>query len=553
MDHPGHRSVLVNRLRWLMFFRVIIATFLLGTTMVVQFRRVGDASDSALTALYTLIGFIYCLTFVYAIILPRLAPERVQAYIQTSGDVLITTAVIYITGGLESTFSFMYILVVIVAGFMLKVRGAVVIASLSAILYGALLDLHYYRYIQPFMTRISFGAFYEAADILNTILINMIAFYMVAFLSGFLSRQAEESRIMLAESQSDLERLEDLNERIIESIDSGLMTLGRRGEILSFNKAAEEITGYEFERVRRRSHKVVFPDLNIPVDSSGFETRSLAYQLARADGQDLELEMTLLGLSDREGNPRGRLLVFQDKTLIRQMEEDVKRIEKLAAIGELAAGIAHEIRNPLASMSGAFQMLEEDLGEDVDHGRLLAIIRREMERLNHIVNDFLMFARPRSGSPTDIELSRLLEDIVRMLEQEVGQGEKIRIEKNIPADTHSFFDRHHLEQVMWNLLRNSVEAMPDGGVLGVSVHPRTPAPGMVTVAVSDTGGGISQENLSKIYDPFFTTREGGNGLGLSIVYRILQSGGGRIEVVSSEGSGTTFSVLLPMSASPAGA
>lgn len=530
-----------------MLFRVVTTTFLLGTTFVVQFRHVGNVSDEALTALYSLIASLYFLTVLYALVLPRLAREDTQANIQISGDILITTVVIYLTGGLESTFSFMYILAIINAGILLKIRGAVVAASLSAILYGALLDLHYYRYINPYLTRFSYLDHYRATDILNTILVNMGAFYLVAILSGYLSKQTEESRQKLAESQFDLARLEDLNESIIQSIDSGLVTLGSRGEILSCNPAAERITGIPFNQVRGESYLELFPGLNLPTDvGSGPNAVPLwNWTYHGRDGRELYLDMGLLQLRDRSGEHWGRLLVFQDRTALRRMEAEVERIERLAAIGELAAGIAHEIRNPLASMSGSFQMLEADLPQDGDRSRLMAIIKREMDRLNHIVNDFLLFARPRFGKPAPVNLSRIVEDNLKMFQNQVGPKDGITIIAKVTPEVWIHFDQAHLEQIMWNLLRNAKEAMPGGGNLTVAVDKSEQYADMAQVVVADTGTGIPSGDLNKIYDPFYTTKEGGNGLGLSIIHRILEDGKGRIEVGSKEDEGTTFTVYLP--------
>ncbi|MEW6264694.1 MAG: ATP-binding protein [Thermodesulfobacteriota bacterium] len=539
---------LARRLRWLMLSRVVTITFLLVTTVVVQFRDVGGQADTAIPALYVLIGATYFLTFVYAVFLPRWVPENIQAYLQILGDILIFTVVIYLTGGLESVFSFLYILAVINAGVLLRTRGALIAASVSAILYGGLLDLHYYNYISPYLTRFSYFDYYRATDILITILVNMGAFYLVAFLIGYLARQAEESRIKLAQRQTDLERLEDLSERIIQSMDSGLITLGPRGEILSFNAAAEQLTGFHYGQVRGSPFTLVFPGLDLPgdIEAGPSPGRVWSWTYQRPDGQRFFLDFHLLSLRDRSGASLGRLLVFQDKTQIRQMEEEIERIERLAVLGELAAGIAHEIRNPLASMSGSFQLLANDIECTGDQKRLMGIIRREMERLNHIVTDFLLFARPRPGDKVPIDLSRTIEDILNMFQHQANLNEKIRLIRNIIPGLWIIFDRQQLEQVMWNLLQNAVEAMSQGGRLTVTVsRPEKPA-SMAAVAVADTGPGISTQDLPRIWDPFFTTKIGGSGLGLAIVFRILEGGGGRIEVSSSPGQGTTFTLLLPL-------
>lgn len=551
MENSKSEQNLVGQLRWLMIFRVITTTFLLGTTIIVQWRQPGRAYDTALIALYALIGSTYFLAVIYAVILPRFMTPTVQAYTQIIGDIIITTMVIYLTGGFESIFSFMYILAVINAGILLKTRGGMIAASMSVIFFGSLLDLHYYNYIHPYYTRSIHQAqvFFQPADVLFKILINGIAFYLVAVLTGYLSQQVEESRLKLAAKESDFERLERLNESIIQSIDSGLMTLGSQGEILSLNPVGERITGLNYLKVRGRPYAEIFPQLKIPDDPGSGQVRRRSWSMIfnRDDGQEFFLELALLGLRDQSGADSGRLLVFQDKTRIHQMEEEVKRIEKLAMVGELAAGIAHEIRNPLASLSGSFQMLEADIQGRPDQERLLDIIRREMDHLSHIVNDFVMFARPRSGGAARIDLSRIVEDNLKMFERQAGLDDRIKIAGDIRPGVRVLVDPHQLEQVMWNLLHNAIEAMPDGGRLTVKVGVSPDDSGSAEITVKDTGQGIDPDDLPRIFDPFFTTKARGSGLGLSIVFRILEENGGKISVFSQPGHGAAFTVHLPLS------
>jgi len=548
MREDDQNMTLISRLRWLMFFRVVTTTVLLGTTIMVQLRQAILVQDTALVALYGLIGFTYFLTVVYATILPRFTPASAQAYIQIIGDMVITTVVIYLTGGLESIFSFMYILAVINAGILLKKRGGVITASMAIIFYGTLLDLHYYGYLHPYYTRLYSPMFFRPVDVLFKILINACAFYLVAFLTGYLSQQAEESRLKLEAKQSDLERLEDLNESIIRSIATGLMTLGPGGEIFSLNPAGERILGLEFAAVKGRKHALAVPQLEIPrenVIGTGLG-RPWNKAYVRADGEKLYLELALLSLRDRAGAPWGNLLVFQDKTRIRQMEEEVKRVEKLAVVGELAAGIAHEIRNPLASLSGSFQMLEADLRDDPFQNRLITIIRREVDHLSHIVNDFLLFARPRSSVSSWIDLSGTIEENLRMFEHQFDFDGRILVTRDLQPGVKVLFDPHQLEQIMWNLLRNAAEAMPGGGSITVKAGLETSDQTWAVVTVADTGQGVAPEDLPKIFDPFFTTKARGSGLGLSIVSRILEDGGGRIRVTSRPGRGTVFTIHLPV-------
>ncbi|MBU2551074.1 MAG: PAS domain S-box protein [Proteobacteria bacterium] len=548
MKEERQESSLGRQLRLLMFFRVVTTTFLLGTTVVIQLREAESVQDPTLTALYVLIVSVYLLTFIYALVLPRFLSETGQAYIQIAGDILWTTWVIYLTGGLESTFSFMYILAVINSGILLEIRGAVLAASLSSIAYGLLLDLQFYGYIHPFLTRFGHPYFFRAADVLNKILVNMGAFYLVGVLSGYLARQMTESREKLAAQQTDLDRLTGLNESIVESIESGLMTLGLNGDVLFLNPAAERITGWRFAQIRGRPYRTVFPELNLDERENlpPGQTSYFYWTYHRSDGEELYLEGALTNIEDPVGSVWAHLLVFQDKTRIRRMEAEVKRVEKLALVGEMAASIAHEIRNPLASMSGSFQMLKAEYETESDRKRLLAIIGRELARLNNLVNDFLMFARPHPGVPAPVDLARLIEDNLRMFTNQAGQKGEIRIELDLQPGLMVYFDPHHLEQIMWNLLKNAAEAMPGGGVLYLTTGQDEEFPDSAVLAVGDTGPGIDPKDLPHIFDPFYTTKERGSGLGLSIVCRILEGGGGRIEADSRPGQGAWFTIFLPV-------
>jgi len=534
-------------LRLLMFIRVIIITFLLGATVVVQLRDSGGAGNVSLIGLYILISAIYLLTFFYVLILPRFTPVTIQAYIQSIGDVLMITVIIYLTGGIESIFSFMYIWAIITASVVLYRKGAFLMASFSIITYGLVLDLQYYQYITPFYTRLEPPSYNLASDVFYRILINMCAFYLVAYLSGYLSYQMEETRQKLQAKEIDLKRLEGLNESIVESIDSGLMTLDQNGEILSLNPAAERITGYAFSQVRRQPYNKIFKKLELPalerLGNAPMQPQSLTY--TRPDGQKVYLEISVQSLRDNMNINWGRLLVLQDKTRIHEMEEEVKRVGKLAAAGEVAAGIAHEIRNPLASMSGSIQMLENELRGKSDYEPLMKIIRREMDRLENIVRDFLLFARPRTGKPVRINLLKATLEVINDFNRQVRPDQAVSLITGKSSDVFVRFDPYQFEQVMWNLLLNAKDATAEGGKISVALEPDGGKPNLVRLIVSDTGQGIAESDLPNIFDLFFTTKDRGTGLGLPIVSRILESGGGHIQVFSQPQIGTIFTIYLP--------
>src|SRR6056297_307567 len=230
------------------------------------------------------------------------------------------------------------------------------------------------------------------------------------------------------------------------------------------------------------------------------------------------------------------------------MEAQVKRVEKLAAIGEMAAGLAHEIKNPLASMSGAIQVLKDEVDYKSDHARLMGIVLKESDRISSLVNEFLMFARPQQGNKKVVSLDRELNEIIKQFEAGNHQ-QRPEIEKRIDGDIRVDIDPEHFRQVVWNLLLNAVEAIEKQGLIGVRLYAQDNKYACMTV--SDNGCGMSEEIQNTIFDPFFTRKAKGTGLGLSIVQRILTSYDGLIEVESIPDQGSTFTVKLPLTgASP---
>ncbi len=538
----------VAKLRLLMFFRVLIITVLLVATVFVQLRGPLGIADVSLIGLYVLIIAIYLLTFFYALILPRFTSVTIQAYIQSIGDVLMITAIIYLTGGIESIFSFMFIWAIINASFILYRKGAFLIASFAIIMYGLVLDLQYYQYITPFYTRFEPPHYNLGSDVLYRLLINMCAFYLVAYLSGYLSHQVEKTRQELQAKEIDLKRLEDLNENIVKSIDSGLMTMDLNGNLISCNPAAERITGYDFSQIRGQHYAGIFKGLKIPASDNptNLPSAPLPLNYTRPDGQVLHLEISVQALKNSMKVNWGRLLVLQDKTRIHEMEAEVQRIGKLAAAGEVAAGIAHEIRNPLASMSGSIQMLEDELQGKADLEPLMKIIRREMDRLQNIVSDFLLFARPKTGKPVRLNLLKATSDIIHDFNRQLEPNEAaVTLMAQNCSDVFICFDPYQFEQVLWNLLLNARDAVREGGKITIALEPDGGEPNLVRLIVSDTGQGIAEEDLPHIFDLFFTTKDRGTGLGLPIVSRILESAGGRIQVFSQPQIGTIFTAFLP--------
>jgi two-component system sensor histidine kinase PilS (NtrC family) len=560
------RDNLFSRIKWLMFFRAVVVTLLLGATVIVQLRDSSFFRYVSPVYFYAFIGFTYTLTLVYALLLQRVRSLKLFAYVQILGDVFIITLLIYLTGGIASIFSWVYLLAIFSAGTILYRRGGLLVASASSILYGALLDLEYYQLLLPIGGRQFSSLEPQGVYVLYLILVNMMAFYLVAILSSYLAEQIRRKEEELKKRIIDYRQLERLYKHIVQNVVSGLVTVDETGRVTSFNRMAEEITGRKFEEVYQEEIDSLFPGLSawrhtLEENPGGgvnrlhplrWETR-----FQRKDGASLILGFSISPLKDSSDREMGNIFIFQDLTRLREMEEHLKRADRLAAVGKMAAGIAHEIRNPLASISGSIEILKEELVSSPQNQQLMGIVLREVNHLNTLIADFLLFARPFSPGKEKIHLNSLIEEILQMFTRGPDFNRRIRLETQFEDDLHIQGDPHQIRQVFWNLFINAAQAMPGGGTLRVELRkgssPHAPSGGRIVgeISVIDSGTGIGEEELEKIFDPFYTTKERGTGLGLSIVYSIVEGYGGKVTVQSRKGKGSVFSVSLPL-AEPSG-
>lgn len=553
----GHRTLKVyktqisheylsGRLQWLMFLRLIVATILLGSSILVQFQDRDSLISPPFLVLYGLIATVYILTVIYIIVFKRLGPSLRFAYVQIGLDTLFVTFLIYVTGSIASVFSFLYLVVIIYASILLYKKGSLIIATLCSIQYGVMIDLEYYGILKPFNTVAGLSIQgYEELHVLYKVIMTMVACYLVAFLSSSLAQQTLRTEKELKAKQKDLEQLEAINASIVYSMDSGLLTLNSAGVVTTFNRAAEMITGFSREEVLGKPLSNIFPDVVQFAASSEVPLKKKPYrydvEFKRKDGTVGYLGFSMSSLKEPDGKPIGNLLIFQDLTAFKNMEEHVKRVEKLAAIGEMAAGIAHEIKNPLASMSGSIQLLNKEVDITPVAGKLMGIVLREADRLSTLANDFLLFARPGSDKIESVELSSAISDTLELFKKNGVFQNRIPVVQDLIPDVWTEMDPKHTRQILWNLLLNAAQAIDGTGTIHVSL--RT-VEDMVQVTVRDDGCGMSEETISRIFDPFFTTKAHGTGLGLSIVHRLIESYNGRLDVQSQQGQGSTFNLYL---------
>jgi len=529
-----------------MFLRLIFVTVLLGSSILVQFKDRESLIAPPLLALYGLIATVYILTFGYIIAFKRLGPSLRFAYVQIGLDTLFVTSLIYVSGSIASVFSFLYLVVIVYSSILLYKKGSLIMATLCSIQYGVMIDLEYYGVLKPFHTADSLGIQgYEESYVLYKIILTVVACLLVAFLSSLLAQQTLRTEKELKAKQKDLEQLEAVNASIVHSMDSGLLTLTPSGMITTFNRAAEMITGFSRKEVLGRPLSSIFPDVVQHAASSDdpFKNKPYRYdvEFKKKDGTAGYLGFSISSLEQPDGEPIGNLLIFQDLTAFKKMEEHVKRVEKLAAIGEMSAGIAHEIKNPLASMSGSIQLLEKEVNNTPVARKLMGIVLRETDRLNALANDFLLFARPSSNKVESVELSSAISDTLELFRKNGICQDGITVVQDLAPGVWTEMDPKHTRQILWNLLLNAAQAIDGEGTIQVSLKT---AEDMVQVTVKDGGCGMSEETISKIFDPFFTTKAHGNGLGLSIVYRLLEPYNGRLDVQSQQGQGSTFTLCL---------
>jgi two-component system sensor histidine kinase PilS (NtrC family) len=520
-------DALIGRLKALIGFRALFVSLLLGSAFLFRIEFFPNPK-----AISLFIISLYLLTIFYALVVQKIRRLHLFAYIQLILDVIAEVALIYITGGIESWFPFTLILTVISSSIILNRRAGYVMASMGSILYGALLDLQFYRVLP-----IDYQGIMQEKQFLYNIFIHTVSLFVTAYLTGYLSTRLKKTEERLEEKDIYLKDLEFFNMKVIESLPSGLFTTDMEGNVLIFNKAAEKITGISKKEVIGQKVTRALPSLMFPFRSGRNEET-----LQPTDQRKKIIGINVSVLKDIAENETGYIGIFQDLTQLKELEAEMKNREKWAAIGELSANIAHEIRNPLASLQGSVEMLKEGKIPERHREKLMEIAISEMQRLNNIVTDFLTYSRPRPLEIQEVDIQELLKDTLLLLENSAQNRQNLKVRQEFDGAMPFRVDPESIRQVFWNLGINAVEAMDQGGTLTVSTQD---FPNRVSIVFSDTGPGISREDLSRIFYPFYTTKERGTGLGLSIAYRIVEEHKGRLTAESTPGIGTTFEIILP--------
>lgn len=525
-------------LQWHVFLRIVISFFILFSTIAFQFSEI-------LAFFWALIGTNVLVTLLSAFFIVRWHNYQWFSLFQVVWDILFVSALVYMSGGPYSLFTFMYILSVINASILLGKKGTISCAVTLLAGFTVITLSQYMDWFHPnFLDGVNYPVSATAQELAMKILLNGLAMLIAAVLSSKVTDQAKVINLKLRQKQTDLEELKALNEHMIQSLDIGLLSLDPKGKITFANQAVPRILKTDIHKFIGLRINKLFPRLNIESGNQGYPQ-----DITFGHGSDRRfLSISTSVLTNDQEESIGWIISFQDVTEIRKMAEEIKRADKLAAVGKLAAGIAHEIRNPLASMSGSIQLLRSELDLDPVNQQLMDIVVRETDRLNLLITDFLIFARPGKMDPEIFDCTALLSDTLGILDNDPACKEGIQIVKHLHESHFVSADPDQIRQLFWNLFQNALHAMTNGGKLEVSIKmddSQESGANAILVSVSDTGKGMKEETVNNIFDPFFTTKEMGSGLGLTTAYRIIENHQGRIWCKSAPGVGTTFFVSIP--------
>ena len=535
MDDSLRRSLFwLTTVRLVVFFLIILSAI---------FVQVGSGAEVEISYLYGLGVAAFVLSLFHWTV-GRLLPPRAEAYLQILGDLALVCLLVYSSGGPNSVFTFLYLVVIGGAAFLLYRTGAVVIASVAALLHGLMVELTAYEILpRPPLATVTH---WEPERTGYNLAITVVGFYGVAFMVSYLSEKLRGAREELELRQKALSRIQSLYANVIASMSSGLVTADSRQRVTFLNQAGSDILGILPARAIGR----LLSDLGLDLPSDWAEIR---HRTRGREGYRAEVEIgrdesrRVLGYSVRalkdQGGEEGALIVFQDLTEVKKLERQARFNEQLAAVGELAAGIAHEIRNPLASISGSVQVLSNELSVGSAERRLMEIIVSESNRLSKILEEFLRFVRPQERRVASFDVAVNIKEVLELFRLSDEISDAHHIEDDVfPSSSELSGDRDQIRQIIYNVAKNAVRAMPDGGSL--TVEGREDG-AWYSIKFRDTGRGMSEEEIARLFTPFSTAFDGGTGLGMAIVRRIVEDHGGAIDVESKPGEGTTVTILLP--------
>lgn len=545
---PTEEVTLGRQVKWLIGLRLLVAFLFLGSAGILAGR---EHLPFTLTPFFILVGCTCLLTVLYVIVLNRTTRLRRLCGVQIWIDVVLVTALVYYTGGVRSLFAFVYVLPVMAAAIFLSRRSSLLVAGCGTMLYGVLITIQLYGLTNRTQSPFTLNAPHDPVYALLQLFVNGATFFLVALSSSRLAEQLKEADRELEARRIDLRNLRTLHQDIVEHIPSGVVTLDLEGKIVSFNRGAQRIIGVTAEQMRDQSWRetpfgaIKELETFFSAPTPAFSGYSKELTIRHQAGHSIPIGINLTPLKSSEGRLVGLVGIFQDLTERKKTEARLRQTDRLAAVGQLTASLAHEIRNPLAAISGSIELMKE---EEVAQPQLLDIVLRETERLKLVTGQLLDFSRPILNPRKPCNLVPLVEEVVSLLEKSCDSAPH-PVTFSIQRDAEEVMvagEPDQLKQVLWNLGLNAIQAMPTGGRLTLAIrrHGFKNGLGWAAIELTDTGRGIPAKEAERIFDPFYTTKPGGTGLGLTIVQKIIDHLGGRIEVSSGAGGGSTFRVLL---------
>ena len=537
---------LKRRVTYLMLFRLVLISLVMGSTLLIAW--LGDVDLQTPNA-YLLLGIIaatYLLTIIYGVMINRVRNPLRFAYVQIGIDLCIATLLVHVTGGAQSAYTFFYPVSIIGAATVRYRRGAVVTALTSVGLYAAISMLGWFELLPiPEGQRILPHEM-SALVLARSMGLNFAAFGAVGFLAINLGGQLARTSASLESERTAAADLYTLHEDIVRGLTSGLITVDARGTVLTLNQAAREILMVPAGAAPGRPLAALATPMAEALDALDprESARRIEVDHTLESGRTLHLGITVSPLVDHTDRVHGRIINFQDLSEMREMELQVKQAERLATIGTIAAGVAHELRNPLASISGSIELLRSGAEDPADSAALMDIVTREVGRLDSLISELLEYTNPRPRQAVRFDLVELIRETLRVFSQDKKvEGVSVELETR-DQPIHVTADPAKLRQVLWNLLRNAVEAARAGG--GTVAVELSRSQEQALIDISDDGPGIAGDAVARIFEPFYTTRSGGTGLGLAIVRNIVSDHGGDIDVETEVGRGSRFSVSLPL-------
>lgn len=510
--------------------RVAFLALVFFVVLAFQFLESRIVSDHAFYPIYWIIGLSFLCQIMYLVFFKSLYRNRYVTSLLFILESIYITFLIYYIGIQQSILIFLYLVNIILCGVLYQRKGALMLALWTSMLFSLIISLD--PSIGGYTSYLAVG-------------VNNLAFFTIAYLSGYLSEQLNIMGAQLEEKVRDVKTLKNLNELILVNMSSGLMTVDAQGLVVQHNPAAISILGLRNNEVLGKKLLEILPQLPLNFLESKNQGFDLNY---RRENEKRLLRVHISQLADESGHRQGQVVAFQDETHLRSLEKRVRQSEKMAAIGQLAAGIAHEIRNPLAGISGSIQLLQSSDSTVEESGKLMKIVVKEIDRLNNLITEFLDFAKPEAPMEDQINVSQLVEEIVDFV---LMDNKSVPVKKSFSGnkDLYIIGNRDKLKQAFLNIIVNACQAMEKSDQPTLSVEVKKVGT-YALVSIGDNGMGMDEKLKERIFEPFHTTKHKGTGLGLAITHSILESHRAEIQVESEVGEGTQFNIQFNLLNSP---